>query len=258
MSFIDTHAHIYHKEFSSDIDEILQQCLGKGVNKIYMPNISEDSVEGMLALSEKYPNQCFPMLGIHPCDVTEDVEKVLDRLRKLYANTNFIAVGETGLDLYWDKSTFELQKRSLTYHMQWAIEEDLPIVLHTRNAMDETIEMVRPYAKKGLRGVFHCFNGNKEQAQQIITMNLYLGIGGVLTFKNSGLDIAIKDIDMKHLVLETDAPYLSPVPHRGKRNSPEYIPLVAQKLAEIKGISVEEVGRITSENALNLFEPNKA
>jgi len=258
MSFIDTHAHIYHKEFSNDIDEILQQCLEKGVNKIYMPNISEDSVEGMLALSKKYPYQCFPMLGIHPCDVTEDVEKVLDRLRKLYANTNFIAVGETGLDLYWDKSTFELQKKSLTYHMQWATEEDLPIVLHTRNAMDETIEMVRPYAEKGLRGVFHCFNGNKEQAQQITAMNLYLGIGGVLTFKNSGLDIAIKDIDMKHLVLETDAPYLSPVPHRGKRNSPEYIPLVAQKLAEIKEISREEAGRITSENALNLFEPNKA
>lgn len=254
MKLIDTHAHIYHNQFNGDLEQILESCFDKGVERIYMPNIDEASIPSMLQLHQKYPDNCFPMLGIHPCDVAEDTPQVLDRLRSKYRDVIFKAVGETGLDLYWDKSKIELQIRSLNYHLQWALDESLPIVLHTRDAMQETIDIVSPFAEKGLKGIFHCFNGDLAQAQTITSFGFLLGIGGVLTFKNSGLDAVIKEIDIKHLVLETDSPFLAPVPYRGKRNSPEYLPIIATKLAEIKNCTLEEIAIETSKNAFNLFE----
>ena len=256
MNLIDTHAHIYHKQFDADRDEMLKRAFAAGVSRIYMPNIDTESVEPMLELFRKYPGQCFPMLGIHPCDVHEDVEAQLDQLRNDYRDIPFCAVGETGLDLYWDKSTLPLQQRSLHYHLQWAVDENLPIVLHSRSATDETIALVEGFVGKGVRGIFHCFSGTLEQAQKIVNMGMLLGIGGVVTFKNGGLDEIIKNIALQHIVLETDAPFLAPVPHRGKRNSPEYLPLVANKISEISSIPFEEVCSITSENALRLFEKN--
>jgi TatD DNase family protein len=256
MNLIDTHAHIYHKQFDADRDEMLKRAFAAGVSRIYMPNIDAESVEPMLELFSKYPGQCFPMLGIHPCDVHEDVEAQIDQLRESYREIPFCAVGETGLDLYWDKSTLPLQQRSLHYHLQWATEHDLPIVLHSRNATNETIEIVEQYTSKGIRGIFHCFSGALSQAQRIVDMGMLLGIGGVVTFKNGGLEEIIRQIPMEFMVLETDAPFLAPVPHRGKRNSPEYLPLLANKISEISSIPFEEVCSITSKNALRLFEKN--
>ena len=253
MRFIDTHAHIYDESILPEIDHILNNAHLSGVEKILMPGIDSTCITDMLSLETKYPDKCIAMMGLHPCYVKENYEAELNIVEEWLSKRKFVAIGEIGLDFYWDKTFTEQQFIAFNRQMQWAIDYNTPIVIHTRNAMGETIEAVKPFAKKGLRGAFHCFSGSKESAQQIIEMGFYLGLGGVLTYKNAGVAKAIKDIPMEYLFLETDAPYLPPVPYRGKRNEPAFMIEVAKKLAEIKDLPLHEIAAITTANAERLF-----
>lgn len=254
MLLIDTHTHLYADEFDTDRDAMLQRAFDAGVTKILLPNIDSTSIEVMKQLAERYPQNCFPMMGVHPCSIKEDYEQELALAEKeLFGSYKYYGVGEIGLDLYWDKTFFEQQKTAFARQVKWSVELNLPVSIHTRDATDEAIEILSQPEYKGARGVFHCFTGTKEQADKIIALGFHLGIGGVVTFKNSGLDKVLADIDLQHIVFETDSPYLAPVPHRGKRNESGYVSIIAQKLAEIKGISVEEVEEITSRSASAIF-----
>lgn len=254
MILVDTHAHIYSDEFEGDREAIITRSKGLGLSSILMPAIDSETHKSMLELEVKYPNYCRSMMGLHPCSVKENYEKELAILERYFAERKFVAVGETGLDFYWDLSFRDQQYQAFHRQAKWALEYDIPIVLHSRNSTDECIEVIRQHQEGRLKGVFHCFSGTAEQAKKIIDLGFYLGIGGVLTFKNSGLDKAIADIDLKHIVLETDAPYLAPMPFRGKRNEPAYIKYVAQKLAVLKNMDEEEIAKITSLNAKKLFD----
>jgi TatD DNase family protein len=253
MRFIDTHAHIYDESILPEIDTILNNARAEGIDKILMPGIDSTCINDMLLLETKFPSQCIAMMGLHPCYVKENYEQELAIVKEWLSKRKFVAIGEIGLDFYWDKTFTQHQYNAFEVQMQWAINYNTPIVIHTRNAMGETIEAVKPFAKKGLRGAFHCFSGSKESAQQIIDMGFYLGLGGVLTYKNAGVAEAIKDIPMEYLILETDAPYLPPVPYRGKRNEPAFMIEVAKKLAEIKQLPLHEIAEITTANAERLF-----
>ena len=253
MRFIDTHAHLYSSPLNENRELIIQNAINNGIDTIIMPAIDSDTLESMLELEAAYPNNCIAMMGLHPCSVKDNVQQELDIVEAQLKKRKFIAIGEIGLDYYWDKTFIQQQIEAFTTQMQWALEKQLPIVIHTRNAMGETIEAVKPFAKKGLRGIFHCFSGSQESAQQIISMGFHLGLGGVLTYKNAAVAEAIKEIPMSHLVLETDAPYLSPVPYRGKTNEPAFMIEVAKKLAEIKNIPLQEVAAITTNNAKAVF-----
>lgn len=253
MRFIDTHAHIYDETMVSEFDDILKNSISNGIDKILMPGIDSSCIEQMLSLETKHPNHCFAMMGLHPCYVKENYKEELAIVEGWLAKRNFIAIGEIGLDFYWDKTFAQQQQDAFAIQMQWAIDYNMPIVIHTRNAMGDTIEAVKPFAQKGLKGVFHCFSGSAESAKQIIDMGFYLGLGGVLTYKNAGVAEAIKEIPMEYLVLETDAPYLPPVPYRGKRNEPAYMIEVAKKLAEIKNMPLHEIANSTTTNAQRLF-----
>ena len=253
MRFIDTHAHLYSSPLNENRELIIQNAINNGIDTIIMPAIDSDTLESMLELEAAYPNNCIAMMGLHPCSVKDNVQQELDIVEAQLKKRKFIAIGEIGLDYYWDKTFIQQQIEAFTIQMQWALEKQLPIVIHTRNAMGETIEAVKPFAKKGLRGIFHCFSGSQESAQQIISMGFHLGLGGVLTYKNAAVAEAIKEIPMSHLVLETDAPYLSPVPYRGKTNEPAFMIEVAKKLAEIKNIPLKEVAAITTNNAKEVF-----
>lgn len=252
MKITDTHIHLYLPEFGNDREFIIDKAIAAGVDRFFLPNIDSSSIESMLKLSEKYPEHCFPMMGLHPCSVKENFEEELKIVEEYFSKEKFYAVGEIGLDLYWDKTFFEQQKEAFTIQCQWAVDKNLPVAIHTRNSFEEAISLLKEMPKIP-RGVFHCFSGNAEQAKEAIDLGFFLGIGGVVTFKNSGLDKVMENIDLKHLVLETDAPYLAPEPHRGKRNEPFYIKLVAEKISLIKNIPVSEVSEITSENASKLF-----
>ena len=253
MRFIDTHAHLYSSPLNENREAIIQNAINNGIDTIIMPAIDSATLESMLELEAAYPNNCIAMMGLHPCSVKENVQQELDIVEAQLKKRKFIAIGEIGLDYYWDKTFIQQQIEAFTIQMQWALEKQLPIVIHTRNAMGETIEAVKPFAKKGLRGIFHCFSGSQESAQQIISMGFHLGLGGVLTYKNAAVAEAIKEIPMSHLVLETDAPYLSPVPYRGKTNEPAFMIEVAKKLADIKNIPIQEVAAITTHNAKAVF-----
>jgi TatD DNase family protein len=253
MNFIDTHTHLYVKEFASDIDEVIQRANVAGVEKFYLPAIDSSETAALLALEKRYPGKIFAMAGLHPCSVKEDFKQELAAIEKQLSEREFAAIGETGLDFYWDISFKKEQIESLHTHAQWALDYKRPLVIHTRNAMQETIDLIKEYKGKGLYGVFHCFSGTMENAKEIIDAGFFLGIGGVLTFKNSGLAEIIQHIGLEHLVLETDAPYLAPVPFRGKRNESSYIKYVAEKLAAIKNISIEEVAQQTNKNSRFLF-----
>jgi TatD DNase family protein len=218
-----------------------------------LPNIDSGSIAGLKQLAEDYPNYCLPMMGLHPCYVKENFETELSIVEKELKTGNYIAVGEIGMDRYWELDHISQQEEALRIQLKWAHELDLPVALHTRNANDEVISILRDLNLSGLRGVFHCFSGSPEQAAAMIELGFYLGIGGVLTYKNGGVDKIVAELPLDHIVLETDGPYLSPVPHRGKRNLPGYILHIAQKLAEIKNITPEEAGEITSANARKLF-----
>lgn len=253
MNYIETHAHIYSSKFDSDRDQVIQDIRDAGIERVYMPNVDLETIDAMLACEKKYPGLCIPMMGLHPCDVKDDFRDQLAVMEDWLNKRQFAAVGEIGLDLYWDKTFFEQQKEALKIQINWAKQRDLPIVLHCRDSMDETIAIVKEEHNGKLKGVFHCFTGNADQAKRIIDMGFLLGIGGVATFKNGGLDQVIPNISIDHLVLETDAPYLAPVPFRGKRNSPAYLPIIAEKIGDYLRISKEEVALRTKQNALNLF-----
>jgi TatD DNase family protein len=253
MRFIDTHSHIYDTGFQEDLDAVMASAKSAGVEKIYMPGIDSTCIDGMMDMETKYPGFCIPMMGLHPCYVKENYQEELAIVEGWLAKRKFAAIGEIGLDYYWDKTFAKEQQWVFEKQMQWGLDLGLPINIHTRNAMGETIELVKPFAKKGLKGIFHCFSGSKESAQQIIEMGFLLGLGGVLTYKNAGVAEAVVDIPLEFLVLETDAPYLPPVPYRGKRNEPAFMIEVAKKLAEIKNIPLHEVAEKTSENAERVF-----
>ena len=256
MNFIDTHAHLYSNKFTEDRNDVINNAIQSGVLKMFLPNISSEYTLSMLELCKKFPENCFPMMGLHPCDVKiESMEKELLHVEEMLQKEKFIAVGEIGLDLHWDKSTLDIQKEAFRFQIELAKKHKLPIAIHVRDSFSEAIEIVEELNDENLSGVFHCFTGDNEQAKRVIDLqNFFLGIGGVLTFKNSGLDNTISKIDIKHLLLETDAPYLTPSPYRGKRNESKYIINIAEKLAEIKGISINEVGETTTKNARNLFK----
>jgi TatD DNase family protein len=251
---IDTHAHIYHQQFEEEQKAMIERSLDASVTKILMPNIDIKSIEPMQRLTQNYPNVCYPMMGIHPCHITTNYENDLAIVSEQLAKNEFVAVGEIGIDLYWSKELFAEQKNAFREQLKLAKKYQLPAVIHCRDAFDETIEIVEEEQDGTLKGVFHCFVGTTEQAQRVIKSNFMLGIGGVLTFKNSGLAAAILPIDLQHLILETDAPYLAPVPYRGKRNEPAYTAIVAQYLADLKQISLQQVAAITTENAQRLFQ----
>ena len=254
MTIIDTHAHLYSEEFQVDIDLVMDRAQKAGVSKMYLPAIDSSETESMMALEQKYPGVCIAMMGLHPCYVKENVALELEHVRSWLEKRDFVAIGEIGLDFYWDKTFTHQQYEAFDIQMQWALELNRPIVIHTRNAMQETINRVKPFAQKGLKGIFHCFSGSTESAKQIIDLGFLLGIGGVITYKNAGLPEVLQNVNLEHLVLETDAPYLTPVPFRGKRNESSYLSFIITKLAEVKGISEEEVARITTLNAEMIFQ----
>ena len=251
--FIDTHTHLYLEDFDKDIDAVIKRALDAGIDKFFLPNIDSTSVEVMHDLCRKYPKQCFPMMGLHPCSVKENYLEELSAAHELLKTNKYYAVGEIGIDLYWDKTHLPEQIDAFEKQIQWALDLDLPIVIHCRDAFDE-IYNVLSKTKKLPKGIFHCFSGNAEQAQKIIDLGGFkLGIGGVVTFKNSGLDKAIEHVDLKHIVLETDSPYLTPTPYRGQRNESSYIRIIANRIAEIKNCNVGLVAEITTKNAVEIF-----
>ena len=251
---IDTHSHIYLPEFDLDRDSMLDAAENEGVRLILMPAIDNQSHSTMLGIEAKFPGKCLSMMGLHPCSVKEGFNQELKIVGEYFEKRRFVAVGETGLDFYWDKAFTKEQYESFQIQIEMAKQYDIPIVIHSRNSIDECIKMIKENQQGNLKGVFHCFSGNEKQAKEIIDLDFYLGIGGVVTFKNSGLDKVMAGIDMKNIVLETDAPYLAPVPFRGKRNECSYLKYVVEKLAEIKDITSEEVANITTKNAKELFD----
>lgn len=253
MKIIDTHCHLYAEEFTNDIKEIISRAKEKGIIKFYLPAIDSTVIDAMFQLEKDFPNECFAMMGVHPCSIKHNYKEELKVAEDWLDVRKFAAIGETGLDFYWDKTFMPEQYDAFNIQMQWALDRKMPIVIHTRNAMQQTIDAVKPFAAKGLRGIFHCFSGNYINASEIINMGFLLGIGGVLTYKNAGLPTVIEKIDLANIVLETDSPYLTPVPFRGKRNESSYLEFIIDKLATIKNVTKEEVAAITTANAEKIF-----
>lgn len=251
MYFIDTHTHIYLPEFDDDRETMMKKATEANVEITILPAIDSTTHQVMLDVESTYPG-CHAMMGLHPCSVNQDFKSEIETIRQYLKQRRFIAVGEIGLDFYWDKTFTKEQYEAFRLQIELALEYELPIVIHSRNATDECIGVVKEYP--GVKGVFHCFSGNEEQARQIIELGFMLGIGGVVTFKNAFLDRVIEKVGLENVVLETDAPYLAPVPHRGKRNEPAYIPLIAGKLASVCDMTVERIAEITTENARKLFK----
>ncbi len=250
---IDTHAHIYASEFDNDRDQVVERALAQGVEKILLPNIDLDSIEPMLQTEAAYPEICRAMMGLHPCYVDGNVKQTLEIIHSWFAKHNFIAVGEIGIDLYWDKTYKAEQEMAFTTQLNWAKEMKLPVVIHTRDSIQETLALLEKEQDGSLSGVFHCFGGSVEEAKAINDLGFHLGLGGVTTFKNGGMDKVIPHLDMDYVILETDCPYLAPVPHRGKRNEPSYIPLVAERIASLRELSIDDVQAMTNRNANRLF-----
>jgi len=251
MELIDTHTHIYIKDFQDDYGDMMKRAREAGVSNFVLPSIDSEHTESMLSLES---DDIHLMMGVHPCSIQPDtVRRELDFAKEWLYKRSFVAVGEIGIDLHWDISTKDLQIEAFKEQIGWAIDLDLPIVIHSRKSTEEVIEVLRANSDPKLRGIFHCFGGSVEEAEAIIDLGFLLGIGGVVTFKNAGLDKTIEVIDLEHLVLETDAPYLSPTPFRGKRNEPAYLKLVAEKVANVKGISIEAVSSTTTSNAKKVF-----
>lgn len=253
MTIIDTHTHLYAEQFDADRTEMIERAIASGVERFYLPNIDSASIDGMLKLEEQYPNRCFPMMGLHPCSVKANYKEELAIVEKWLEKRPFVAIGEIGIDLYWDKTFFEEQKDAFRIQIKWAKKLNIPIIIHARDALDIIIEIVEEEKDDRLNGIFHCFTGTLEQAKRIMNTGFYMGFGGVLTFKNGGLDKIAGDIPMDYIVLETDAPYLSPKPKRGKRNESAYTLYIAEKLATVKGISLKEVAKQTTINANKVF-----
>lgn len=250
--WIDTHAHIYAKEFDNDRSDMLRRCEDVHVDKIFMPNVDHTSIDAMLDLESRW-SHCVAMMGLHPCSVKKNFERELYIVEAWLGKRKFAAVGEIGTDLYWDKTFWDEQREAFTIQVNWARQFGLPVVIHCRESLDETIDMVENLQDGTLTGIFHCFSGTAAQAERIAKLNFYVGVGGVATFKKGGLDLVLPQVGADRIVLETDSPYLAPVPHRGKRNEPAYIPLIAQRFADIRQVSIEEVQKQTTGNALKVF-----
>ncbi|MBP5395547.1 MAG: TatD family hydrolase [Bacteroidales bacterium] len=251
MTFADTHTHLYLEDFDEDREEELRLCEEAGVRHLFFPNINMDSLAPMLRLCSEHPH-CHPMIGLHPSEVKEDYETVLAEMMGRIGEAPFAGIGEIGMDLYWDKSFAEEQKKALHAQLLLSQERDLPAVIHCRKAFAETWEVIR-LLQGPLRGVFHCFAGDTAQARLVISRGFMIGVGGVVTYKNSGLQEVVRNVDIRHILLETDAPFLPPVPYRGKRNASHYIPLIAQRVAELKNLPLETVAEATTANAKQLF-----
>lgn len=256
MILIDTHTHLYLPHFKDDIEQVIQNAVERHVKKMLLPNIDAGSVRPMLDLCNMFPLQCHPMNGLHPTSVGKDYMEKLSVLESLFAKEKFVAIGETGIDAHWDRTFIHEQEDSFIRHLEWAKKFDLPVVIHSRKTMDKTIEIIQQHSVGNLRGVFHAFSGNAGQAEKIVKLGFKLGIGGVVTYKNSGLLPVIEAADLTNIVLETDSPYLTPVPHRGKRNESANLMFIAQTIATMKGMPVEEIALITSKNASELFNLN--
>lgn len=253
MTIIDTHTHLYLDEFKADIDEVLQQAAAEGVEQFYLPNVDSTSIDDLLHLADKYPGKCIPMMGLHPCYVKENVADELKLVQDWLYKRPFAAVGEIGLDYYWDKTFVPQQKEAFRQQINWALELNLPIVIHSRESMQDCIDLVREHQNGQLRGIFHCFGGSVEEAKQIMDLGFLMGIGGVVTYKKSGLNEVLPRIPIEYLVVETDAPYLSPIPFRGKRNEPSYLKFIVEKMAELMHTTAKEIASQTTANAQKLF-----
>jgi TatD DNase family protein len=251
---IDTHCHLYHEDFDADRPAMMQRANAQGVGGFYLPAIDSTVIEAMLQMEQDYPQQCYAMMGLHPCSVKENYEEELRVAEDWLARRKFVAIGETGLDFYWDKTFTEQQYDAFKRQVGWAKKYQLPVVIHSRQSTQECIDVIKEMHNGQLTGIFHCFGGSLEEALQITGMGFYLGIGGVITYKNSGLAAVIAALPLDNIVLETDAPYLTPVPFRGKRNESAYLSYVVKKIAEVKNITVEEVEEITTLNAGKLFK----
>lgn len=253
MQLTDTHTHIYYEADLEKQQQLMQRCLENNIDRLFLPNVDVKSIEMVNDLVKRYPENCFAMAGLHPCDVKEGYEVELEEIYDSIAGRKIYAIGEIGIDLYWDKSTLQIQRDAFKQQINWAKDLELPIVIHCREAFDETFEVLDEMKDEKLRGIFHCFTGNVAQAKRAIDLNFYLGIGGVVTYKKAGLDLVLTDVDLKHLVLETDSPYLAPVPFRGKPNESSYLIHIAQKVAEIYKLSIDEVAEVTTKNSKKLF-----
>lgn len=254
MSLIDTHAHLYLPEFNEDIHEVMNRAKENGVERILLPNIDSSSIKPLLNLVDKYPDELVPMMGLHPTSVNADFEAELNIVRETLQERKFCAIGEIGIDLYWDKTFFKEQVRAFKTQIEIALDFDLPIVVHARDSFDEILDVLEQYRDTKLRGVLHSFTGNFKQAEQAIDLGFYLGVGGISTFKNSGVGAVIAQQPLSNLILETDSPYLAPTPKRGKRNESSFVRYVAEKLAEYNQMQVSEIEHITTTNAQKLFQ----
>lgn len=253
MILTDTHTHQYYEKDAEKLKQLMQRCLDNKVERLFLPNVDSESIPLIQNLVKEYPENCFAMLGLHPCDVKENYREELDAIFAAIPSTKIYAIGEIGIDLYWDKTTLDIQQKAFREQIGWAKDLNLPIVIHCREAFEEVYEVLLSENDEKLRGIFHCFSGDVEQAKKIIDLGFYLGIGGVVTYKKSGLDKVVEEISLNNIVLETDSPYLTPVPYRGKPNESSYLVYVAQKVADIKQISIEEVAVITTENSKIIF-----
>lgn len=249
----DTHTHIYYAHDTAELDIQLQRCFDNGVQQLLLPNVDRQSISKVLGTAAAYPANCYPMMGLHPCEVQTNYRNELAIIEKTLSENRVYAIGEIGIDLHWDKTTLPLQQEAFRIQATWAKELGLPVSIHCRSAFDELFQLLDELQDGRLTGVLHCFTGNIQQARHTIDMGLHLGIGGVVTYKNAGLDQVVQQLDLQHIVLETDAPYLAPVPHRGKQNESSYLLHIAQKIADLQGVSLADVGQTTTENAKRIF-----
>lgn len=254
QSLTDTHTHIYYQAGSEKLKEQMDRCFQNGITRLFLPNVDVSSIEKVFETVAAYPDHCFPMLGLHPCDVKEDYKVQLEQIYAKIQTSKIYAIGEIGIDLYWDKSTLEIQKDAFRKQIEWSKDLGLPISIHCREAFNEVFEVLEEMADDRLFGIFHCFTGTLEQAHRAINLGFKLGIGGVVTFKKAGLDAVVKAISLEHIVLETDAPYLAPVPFRGKENESSYLVYVAQKVADLHEIGIDKVAEITTKNSKQIFK----
>ena len=253
MTLIDTHTHLYLKEFETDLQHVIDRAKSEGVEKFYLPAIDSSENENLLRLESLYPDSCFALTGLHPCSVKENYNDELSAIKSQLLKRKFVAIGEIGLDFYWDTTFMNEQYSSFHTQIELALANDIPIVIHSRDALDQAIAVVQEYSSRNLRGIFHCFGGTEKQADLITDAGFYLGIGGIITYKNTGLAAVIANVDLDHIVLETDSPYLTPIPFRGKRNESSYLKYIAAKVADVKKISLEEVASLTTFNASKVF-----
>ncbi len=254
MIFVDTHSHLYLEQFDHDRPEVIARAIDAGVKYMLLPNIDSTSLPKLLQVAQLFPENCFPMIALHPTDVKENSKQELELLSSALTKNRFYAIGETGIDLYWDKTFFKQQCESLALHCEWSLEMNLPIVIHSRESHKEIMDVLTNYRGKGLTGVFHCFSGDYQQAKEVLDFGFFVGIGGTITYKKSQLPEVVSKIGLPYVLLETDAPFLSPIPNRGKRNESSNIPLVAKSISNILNIPLETVAFLTTENAVDLFK----